>query len=55
MLIFGGVRATPRYQAIRRAPTGKGFPTYSLLDLLVKVALGCVPVRCVETTLDGAI
>ena len=30
-------------------PTMKGIPAYSLL---VKVFPGCVPVRCVETTLD---
>ncbi len=30
-------------------PTMKGIPTYSLL---VKVARGCVPVRCVETALE---
>ncbi len=30
-------------------PTMKGIPAYSLL---VKVFSGCVPVRCVETTLD---
>ena len=35
-------------QAIPRSPIMKGIPAYSLL---VKVK-GCVPVRCVETTLD---
>ena len=47
---FRAPRAHPRQSPFRiLSPIMKGIPAYSLL---VKVFSGCVPVRCVETTLE---